>query len=51
MSGALVTDLWIGDPADPPAGNRSDLQRAMLLVTVTGLLAATLAAAGLWIVI
>ena len=51
MRGLLVTDLWIGDPGDPPAGNRSDLQRAMLLVTVTGLLAATLAAAGLWIVI
>jgi adenosylcobinamide-phosphate synthase len=35
--GALVTDVWIGEPADPPAETRSDMLRALALATVTGL--------------
>jgi adenosylcobinamide-phosphate synthase len=44
MAGRLVTDLWIGDPADPPLESRSDLVRALVLVTATGLTAVGLAA-------
>lgn len=41
--GELVTELWLGDPGDPPAGDKSDVRRASLLVTVTGLLAVVIA--------
>jgi adenosylcobinamide-phosphate synthase len=44
MNGALVTETWIGDPADPPAGSREDLGRATSLVMAIGLIAATVAA-------
>jgi adenosylcobinamide-phosphate synthase len=43
-NGALVTDAWIGDSSDPPAGDDSDVPRAQRLVGATGLLAAALAA-------
>jgi adenosylcobinamide-phosphate synthase len=42
-NGALVTDTWLGDSSDPPAGDDSDVPRAQLLVGATGLLAAALA--------
>jgi adenosylcobinamide-phosphate synthase len=42
-NGALVTDAWLGDGSDPPAGDDSDVPRAQLLVGATGLLAAALA--------
>jgi adenosylcobinamide-phosphate synthase len=42
--GTLVTDVWIGEPADPPAESRSDMRRGLTLVTVTGLAFALLAA-------
>ncbi len=41
--GKLVTDLWLGDAADPPAGGESDVDRASVLVTITGLFATALA--------
>ncbi len=40
-NGALVTDVWLGDPADPPAGSDSDVYRA-LYVSVLGAAAVTL---------
>jgi len=40
-NGTLVTDVWLGDPADPPAGSDSDVFRA-LYVTILGSAAATL---------
>jgi len=40
-NGALVTDVWLGDPADPPAGTDADVFRA-LYVTMLGAAAATL---------
>lgn len=46
-SGRLVTDVWIGDPADPPLATAEDLRRAVWLVTATGLIAAVLVCAGL----
>jgi adenosylcobinamide-phosphate synthase len=44
MRGQLVTEIWLGDPADPPAGTRADLVRAVILVTATGVIAVALAA-------
>jgi adenosylcobinamide-phosphate synthase len=41
--GVLVTELWLGDSSDPPAGDDSDVPRAEFLVGATGLLAAALA--------
>lgn len=41
--GVLVTDIWLGDPGDPPAGGESDIWRAAVLVGTTGVLAAGLA--------
>jgi adenosylcobinamide-phosphate synthase len=40
--GELVTDVWLGDPQDPPAGTRDDLMRAAALTLVGGLVAALL---------
>jgi adenosylcobinamide-phosphate synthase len=42
--GVLVTEIWLGDSSDPPAGDDSDVARAEFLVGATGLLAAALAA-------
>jgi adenosylcobinamide-phosphate synthase len=43
--GRLITDVWLGNPSDSPAETHSDLQRAGILVTMTGLVFAGLAAA------
>lgn len=43
MQGQLVTEIWIGDSADPPAGTREDVVRALRLVTSTGLIATAIA--------
>lgn len=40
-NGSLVTDVWLGEPADPPAGTDSDVFHA-LCVTLLGSAAATL---------
>jgi adenosylcobinamide-phosphate synthase len=44
-NGALVTDLWLGDPSHPAAEDRDDHRRARALVTTGGVLAAALAVA------
>ena len=44
VQGQLVTDAWLGDPADPPAGTRDDVVRAIVLVASTGIAAAIVAA-------
>jgi adenosylcobinamide-phosphate synthase len=41
--GSLVTDVWLGDPSDPPAGSGSDLPRAVTLNVVAGVIAAAVA--------
>jgi len=41
--GKLVTELWVGDPADPPAATRGDMMRAIAVVGMAGLAAAALA--------
>ena len=43
----LVTDTWLGDPADPPLETHDDLRRAVVLTTLSGIAAAVLAAAAL----
>lgn len=48
MKGALVTDVWIGDPLDPPAGEHADVVRGLQVVVAAGLVAATLVAG--WLV-
>jgi adenosylcobinamide-phosphate synthase len=40
--GKLVTDVWLGDPQDPPAGTTDDLMRAAILTLGGGLVAALL---------
>jgi adenosylcobinamide-phosphate synthase len=42
INGNLVTDVWIGDAADPPAGTHDDVMRALRLVTATGIVAAAI---------
>ncbi len=41
--GSLVTDVWLGEPSDCPAGDRTDVPRAQLIVIATGLFFAALA--------
>ena len=41
--GQLVTELWLGDAADPPAGDDKDVRRTSILITVSGLSATLLA--------
>jgi adenosylcobinamide-phosphate synthase len=43
--GKLVTETWLGDPADPPAGAPGDFSRAAVLATAAGLLGAAVAIA------
>ena len=40
LEGVLVTDLWIGDPSDPPLETGGDVMRAMALTVLSGLLVA-----------
>lgn len=42
-SGHLVTETWIGDAKDPPAGTAADVTRAMWLATGTGVAATAVA--------
>ncbi len=41
-NGALVTEVWLGDPDDPPAGADGDLPRAMWLTGIAGVVAAAM---------
>ena len=50
LHGALVTDVWIGDPDDPPLGTASDVTRALLLVIVTALAIAAMSGAAIWLI-
>jgi adenosylcobinamide-phosphate synthase len=48
MNGQLVTEQWIGDPADPPLASAADFRAASWLVSAAGVAASALALA--WIV-
>jgi len=41
--GQMVTDIWIGDPNDPPVSTRTDLMRAITVVVIAGLMSVGLA--------
>ncbi len=41
--GELVTNIWLGDRHDPPAGSRDDLIRAAMITLGAGMMAAILA--------
>ena len=47
LHGRIVTEAWLGDPADPPAGSGADYQRAQALVQVATALALAAAAGGI----
>lgn len=46
--GSLVTELWLGEPADEPASKKPDVARALMLIVVTGLVIAIIAVGILW---
>jgi adenosylcobinamide-phosphate synthase len=46
--GALVTDLWLGDPIDPPLATDRDYSHASRFVGACGMVAAALACAIAW---
>ena len=48
LDGALVTDLWIGDPSDPPLDTARDVTRAVALVLLSGVVVAAIGSAMLW---
>ena len=48
LRGTMVTDLWVGDPADPPLSTRSDVGRAVFLTITSGLVVAAVAIAFVW---
>ena len=47
LKGQLVTDQWLGDPADPPLATAADYGRASRLVAISGISAAAAAIATL----
>jgi adenosylcobinamide-phosphate synthase len=46
-NGQLVTDLWLGDPNDPPVSAHADMKRATAINVIAGIIAAVLAVAAL----
>ena len=51
LGGRLITDIWLGDPGDAPAGSGPDYRRTVRLVYVSAAIwlgAAVLAITGLW---
>jgi adenosylcobinamide-phosphate synthase len=42
LGGVLVTELWIGEPCDPPLETSGDVRRAELLALATGIAVAVL---------
>ena len=43
LKGSLVTDQWVGDPADPPLSSAADVTRALILTTATAMLCVLIA--------
>ena len=41
--GKVVTNIWLGDPDDPPAADSGDIRHAFILIATTGILFAALA--------
>ncbi len=49
-NGSLVTDLWIGDPGDPPVEDGADVRRALVFVTAAGLVSVASICGLLWLI-
>jgi adenosylcobinamide-phosphate synthase len=47
LQGTLVTELWIGDPSDPPLESPGDVRCAMVLIVISGLAVTGMAVVGL----
>ena len=47
--GVLVTDVWLGDAGDPPAGDATDVFRTSMVISVTALFAASVAVYLAWL--
>jgi adenosylcobinamide-phosphate synthase len=47
LKSVQVTDLWVGDPNDPPLSTGSDVVRAIALTLGAGVTVVSIAAAGL----
>ena len=47
--GELVTDLWVGDPCDPPLESAGDVSRALLLAVASGLAIALASVVMIWV--
>jgi adenosylcobinamide-phosphate synthase len=50
LNGVMVTDTWIGEAADPPAGDRADVVRAIAVATSTAMVMTALAVGALMFV-
>jgi adenosylcobinamide-phosphate synthase len=48
LRGAQVTDVWVGDPADPSLADGVDVGRAMRLTAAVGVMVAALASFVIW---
>jgi adenosylcobinamide-phosphate synthase len=46
-NGRLVTDIWLGDPNDPPVSTHADMKRATAVNVIAGMVAAVAAVATL----
>ena len=49
LGGRLVTEIWLGDPADAPAGAAGDYRRARAIVCLAAGLALTAAVGSIWL--
>lgn len=47
LRGVQVTDLWVGDPGDPPFATADDMSRALRLTVVVGTMVTLLAMIGI----
>ena len=45
LNGRLVTDRWLGDPADPPLETPDDYEQASRFIAISGISAAAAATA------
>jgi adenosylcobinamide-phosphate synthase len=43
VNGSLVTDAWLGDPADPPVGSARSFSRAVAITVASAALASAIA--------
>jgi adenosylcobinamide-phosphate synthase len=43
LRGQLVTEIWLGDPSDPPAETRDDVIRAIGVITIAAIVATAIA--------